>query len=365
MIEPKKHQEIVKLSVDIATKLGLLAIILYISYLIVRPFLPIILWGIILAVAFSPLIEKLAKRFGHRKKIIVAVALTFILVLVVPTWLFSDSLISSSHSLVQAVEQKELAIPAPSERVKHWPLIGERAYAFWQGAHTDLPKALEPFHKQIKGLILWMVGMLKGALVTVLMTVASIVIAAVFLASKERSVALYRRIMRRLVGAERGDEWTELSALTVRSVATGVVGVAVIQSFLALLGMIPMGIPLAPVWALLIMFLTIIQMPALLVIGPMIAYVYSVSSGTSATIFAVYMLIVGASDGVLKPILMGRGVDIPMLVILMGAIGGMLLMGMIGLFLGAVILALAYKLFEVWIRENPIPYEAAHGTSAD
>ena len=170
--------------------------------------------------------------------------------------------------------------------------------------------------------------------------------------------------MRRLVGS-RGDEWAKLSALTVRSVATGVVGVAVIQSLLAIVGMIPMGVPLAPVWALAIMFLTIIQLPALIVIAPMIAYEYSVSSGTAATIFAIYMLIVGASDGILKPMLMGRGVDIPMLVILIGAIGGMMLMGMLGLFLGAVILALAYKLFESWIDETEKISEADGTVTTD
>jgi predicted PurR-regulated permease PerM len=340
------------LATDIATKLGLLTIILYVSYLIVKPFLGIILWGIVLAVALAPLIDRLAGKFGHRKKIIVAVAAAFILLLVVPTWKLSGSLIGSTQSLVAAVEKKEITVPAPTERVKEWPLIGEQSYAFMQRAHEDLPKALEPFRAHIKKLILWLAGLLKGALTTVLLTVASVIIAAVFLISHESAEALYRRIMRRLVGPERGDDWARLSALTVRSVATGVVGVAVIQSLLALLGMIPMGVPLAPVWAVLIMFLTIIQMPALIVIGPMIAYVYSVSSGTSATIFAVYMILVGASDGVLKPILMGRGVDIPMLVILIGAIGGMMLMGMLGLFLGAVILALTYKLFEVWIEET-------------
>jgi predicted PurR-regulated permease PerM len=314
----------------------------------------LILWGIVLAVAFSPLIDKLTRKFGHRKKIIVAVATASVLALIVPTWIFSDSLIGSTQALMQSVEKKELVVPAAPERVKAWPLIGEKCYALWQKAHEDLPAALKPFHEQIKKTILWLVGMLKGVLTTVLLTIASIIIAAVFLVSKEKSVALYERIMRRLVGKERGEEWAKLSALTVRSVATGVVGVAVIQSFFALIGMIPMGVPLAPVWALLIMFLTIIQLPALIVIGPMIAYVYSVSSGTSATIFAVYMLIVGASDGVLKPMLMGRGVDIPMLVILIGAIGGMMLMGMLGLFLGAVILALSYKLFELWIQENPL-----------
>ena len=362
MSDTNKRKEQIQLAVDIATKLGLLAIILYVSYLIVKPFLPIILWGIILAVALAPLIDMLAKRFGNRKKIVIAVAAAFILALVVPTWQLSGSLIGATQSLVSAVEKKEITIPAPSEKVKEWPIIGEESYAFMQKAHDDLPKALKPFHKQIKGAILWVAGLLKGALTTVLLTVASIIVAAFFLLGQEGAIAFYQRIMRRLVG-ERGDEWAKLSALTVRSVATGVVGVAVIQSTLALLGMIPMGVPLAPVWAVLIMFLTIIQMPALIIIGPMIAYEYSVASGTSATIFAIYMLIVGASDGVLKPMLMGRGVDIPMLVILIGAIGGMMLMGMIGLFLGAVILALAYKLFEVWISEAETR-EAERGAAA-
>jgi len=151
---------------------------------------------------------------------------------------------------------------------------------------------------------------------------------------------------------QRGEEWANLSALTVRSVATGVIGVAVIQAVLALIGLMLMGVPFAPVIAIVIMFLTIIQMPALIVIAPVIAYVFSQGSGTAEVIFAVYMLIVGASDGVLKPMLMGRGVDIPMLVILIGAIGGMMLMGMIGLFVGAVIFALFYKLFELWLAEE-------------
>jgi predicted PurR-regulated permease PerM len=365
MIEnASRRKEQIQLAVEIATKLGLLAIILYVSYLIVKPFLGIILWGIVLAVALAPLIDKLEERFGHRKKIIVSVTAAFILLLLVPTWQLSGTLIGSTQALVAAVEKKEITVPAPTERVREWPLIGEKSYEFMQRAHEDLPKALEPFHGQIKKLILWLAGLLKGALTTVLLTVASVIIAAVFLISHESSVALYRRIMRRLVGPERGDDWAKLSALTVRSVATGVVGVAVIQSLLALVGMIPMGVPLAPVWAILIMFLTIIQLPALIVIGPMIAYVYSVSSGTPATIFAIYMLLVGASDGVLKPMLMGRGVDIPMLVILIGAIGGMMLMGMLGLFLGAVILALAYKLFEVWINEAEAADGEAHGNPA-
>jgi predicted PurR-regulated permease PerM len=239
-------------------------------------------------------------------------------------------------------------------------LVGDGVYSLWEHAHTDLREAMAPFKPQMKATLMKAAGMLKSALTTILMTIASLIIAASFLIGKEGGVRFYRRVMERLLG-DRGREWADLSAMTVRSVATGVVGVAIIQSLLSLVGLVPMGVPLAPLWAIVIMFLTIIQMPALIVIGPIIAYVYSYADGTAATVFAVYMLLVGASDGVLKPMLMGRGVDIPMLVILIGAIGGMLLWGMIGLFIGAVILALAYKLFLLWIDE--LKAEDALGTN--
>jgi predicted PurR-regulated permease PerM len=156
--------------------------------------------------------------------------------------------------------------------------------------------------------------------------------------------------MVRLVG-QRGVAWTELSALTVRSVAQGVIGIAIFQAFLALIGMVLIDVPFAWLWAFIVMLLTIMQLPALIILGPVIVYVYSSTQATPATIFAVYTLIVGSIDGVLKPLFLGRGVDIPMLVILLGAIGGMLLSGLLGLFVGAVGLALAYKLFMVWLEE--------------
>jgi predicted PurR-regulated permease PerM len=184
----------------------------------------------------------------------------------------------------------------------------------------------------------------------VLIVVAAFIIAAFLLLAKEKSVAFYRHLSYRLMG-NLADEWVGLSALTVRSVATGVIGVAVIQATLALAGMLAMDVPFALLLALGVMFMTIIQVPALVVIGPVIAYVFSQGSGTAEVVFAVYMLVVGASDGVLKPMLMGRGVDIPMLVVLIGAIGGMILWGMIGLFVGAVIFALTYKLFGLWLAE--------------
>jgi len=350
MTNHKQREEKVNLAIEIAIKVGLLALVVYISYLIAKPFLAIVVWGIIIAVALSPVINSLVKRFNNRKKVIIGLTVAVIAALIIPTVMLSESVIESTQTLTHALKEGNMTIPPPNENVKEWPLIGKKAYAFWDAASHNLKEALMPFKEDILNYIKKFTSALGSGLGTIFMFIGSFIIAAVFLIGSEGSVRFYNDILRRLVG-DKGEEWATLSALTVRSVVMGVLGVAVIQAFFALIGMVVMGIPLAIVWAIIIMFLTIIQVPALLVIGPMIAYVFSQGSGTAEIVFTIYMLIVGASDGVLKPILMGRGVDIPMLVILIGAIGGMILMGMIGLFLGAVVFALAYKLFGLWIAE--------------
>jgi predicted PurR-regulated permease PerM len=350
MTNHTQREEKVNLAIEIAIKVGLLALVIYVSYLIAKPFIAIVVWGIIIAVALSPVINNLVERFGNRKKVIIAFTAAVIVGLLVPTFMLSGSVIHSAQTLTHSVKEGNITIPPPNEKVKEWPVIGEKAYAFWDKASHNLKATLTPFKEDILKYIKKFASALGAGLGTILMFIGSLIIAAVFLIGKEGSIQFYEDVLRRLVG-DKSEEWATLSALTVRSVVMGVLGVAVIQAFFALIGMVVMGIPLAIVWAIIIMFLTIIQVPALLIIGPMIAYVFSQGTGTAEIVFTIYMLIVGASDGVLKPMLMGRGVDIPMLVILIGAIGGMILMGMVGLFLGAVVFALAYKLFGLWIAE--------------
>ena len=345
-----EREEKVSLAIEIAIKVGLVAMVVYLSYLIAKPFMAIVVWGIIIAVAISPLIDTIEKRIGHRKKIIIAITIAVIAALLIPTYLLSGKMVETSQTIVHTMQDGNISVPPPTEKVKEWPIIGEKAYAFWDSASKNLKAALEPFSEKIKELAGTVFTKMGGLIGTIFMFVGSMIIAAVFLIGSEGAEKFYRAISCRLLGSK-GDEWATLSTLTVRSVVMGVIGVAVIQATLALIGMALMGVPLAMLWAIIIMFLTIIQVPALLVIGPVIAYVFSQGSGTAEIVFTIYMLIVGASDGVLKPILMGRGVDVPMLVILIGAIGGMMLMGMIGLFVGAVIFALAYKLFGFWMNE--------------
>ena len=345
-----ERDEKVSIAIEIAIKISIIALVVYLSYLIAKPFMGIVVWGIIIAVAISPLVNMLEKRFGHRKKIIIAITVAVIAALILPTYALSGKTIETSQNIMHSLQDGNITIPPPTEKVKEWPLIGEKAYSFWDNASHNLRKTLAPFSKEIKSSIKTLLSSIGGLVGTVFMFIGSMIIAAVFLIASESSVKFYKDVSCRLMGA-RGAEWATLSTLTIRSVVNGVIGVAVIQSFFALIGMGLMGVPLAMVWAVGIMFLTIIQVPALLIIGPVIAYVFSQGSGTAEIIFAIYMILVGASDGVLKPILMGRGVDVPMLVILIGAIGGMMLMGMIGLFVGAVIFALAYTLFEFWMND--------------
>ncbi|HUL13800.1 MAG TPA: AI-2E family transporter, partial [Methylococcaceae bacterium] len=158
----------------------------------------------------------------------------------------------------------------------------------------------------------------------------------------------------RMAGAERGEALVALSTETIRAVASGVIGIACVQALLLGAGFILVGIPAAGILALLVLVLGIVQVPAAVVALPTIFYVfYSNDSTTVAVMFAVYTLVAGSVDNILKPLVLGRGVDAPMPVILLGALGGMASRGIIGLFLGSVLLALGYQLFMAWVyREN-------------
>ena len=193
-----------------------------------------------------------------------------------------------------------------------------------------------------------------GAGVGILKFVISIIIAGVLLANAAGGGQAARAIATRLTG-ERGTKSVELAVATVRSVTLGILGVALIQTFLAGLGLLVVGVPGAGLWALLVLILAVVQLPTILILGPIIVYVFSTSSTVTAVVFAIWSVLVGISDAFLKPLLMGRGVDVPMLVIFIGAIGGFMTSGIIGLFVGAIIFALGYKLFLLWLNEDTQP----------
>jgi predicted PurR-regulated permease PerM len=347
-----KIDESVKTAIEIAIKLGLLFIILFVSFLILKPFISIILWSIILAVALYPIVKKTSQKLNISiKKVVVSLSIAVNLALIVPTYMVSDKAITSITQLKDFTNKSTLMIPAPSQKVKEWPLIGKKTYKIWEGASKNFEETIQTFTPEIKNIATRIINTISASLSIILMSMIAIIIASFLMTEAEKYSNFYKKISIRLIG-DKGDEWAILTALTIRSVANGVIGVAVIQASLALIGLIIMDVPFSIVIALGVMFLTIIQLPAIIILGPVVAYILSQDTSTMSIAFSIYLIVVGAIDGVLKPMLMGRGVDIPMLIVLIGAIGGMILMGMIGLFIGAVIFSLAYKLFMLWLSED-------------
>ena len=237
--------------------------------------------------------------------------------------------------------------------MKDWPIIGASLHKTWSLASTNLEASLKKFKPQLKTVAYAMLAKFGGGVKVVFMFIISVAIAGALLATAEKGISVMNKIVTRFAG-DRAADITSLGTATIRGVMQGVIGVAFIQSTLAVIGMLLVGVPAAGLWAGLVLILAIIQLPPILVLGPIAAWVFSFAETTPAVIFLIWAILVSGCDSFLKPILMGRGVDAPMLVILVGALGGMMLSGIIGLFVGAVIVAITYTLFMSWIEEEQV-----------
>ncbi|MGB5716680.1 MAG: AI-2E family transporter [Gammaproteobacteria bacterium] len=349
---------------DAAIRIGLLVLLVLWCFNIVRPFIMPILWGAIMAVAIYPLYVKAHHKLGGREKLTaVLIDLVALAILIVPSVMLTGSLIDGTQSIAAEYDSGTLTIPPPSASVKDWPLVGEKLFNAWSLASTNLEAALVQFKPQAEAAGKWFLSAAAGAGAGVLMFVVSIIIAGVFLVYARSGSRALETVVGRVLGEKEGKAFVDLASATIRSVAQGVLGVALIQTILGGVGMLAIGVPYAGVWALLILLLAIVQLPPLLVLGPLIVYVFSVEPTMPAVIFMIWSLMVSVSDSFLKPLFLGRGMDIPMLVILLGAIGGMILSGIIGLFVGAVVLAVGYTLFVAWL--NPQEADSEEDATAE
>ena len=340
-----------KSSMDTFIKAMLLLLVVYFCYQILQPFLLPIVWGAIIAIALMPLVKGLMKRFSlSQGKGSMLVTLVALAALLIPTVWFSGAVFSTTQEVATSVTEGTLVIPHPEASVAEIPVVGEPLHKAWSLSATNLESALETYAPQVKAFVssgLSAVGSLGGSVVQFII---SILISGVVMSNAGRCKAMANKVVSRLLG-DKGEEYVGLSIATVRSVVQGVIGVAVIQAVLAGLGMGIAGVPAIGLWMLAVLILAIIQLPPILVLGPVMAYLFAVETTTVAVLFTVWGILVSASDAVLKPMLMGRGVDIPMLVILLGALGGMMMSGIIGLFVGAVVLGLGYKLLMTWLEQ--------------
>ena len=239
-----------------------------------------------------------------------------------------------------------------------WPLIGEQVHAAWAAGADNLASALQQYAEPLRGLAQKVAGIASSMVIGVLQFVFSILIAGVLLLQGQGGLTASKNIMTSLVGTKNGPHFTDLTILTIRSVVKGVLGVAIIQAILAAIGLLAMDVPAAGLWAGAVLVLAIVQLPPFLILLPIALWVFSVAEPVPATIFLIYSFIVSISDTFLKPMLLGRGVETPMLVILIGAIGGAITQGIIGLFIGAVVLSLGYELLVAWMAPDEPETEA-------
>ena len=325
------------------------------------PFLDLMLWAVILAITLYPIYRWLSARIGNRGGwAATLLVLLAVLLMIVPVYLISASLVDSVHSLIATLKSGSLHVPPPSERVARIPKL----YDLWSRAATDLTALLQSLMPRMRAASRHLLGMVAGLGVQMLVFLASIIIAGIVMAYGEQGTRASRRIASRLFGEARGPDVAALCTATVRTVAQGVVGIAFIQMLLVAVGFLVIGIPGAGFLAMVALLLGIIQVPVSLITIPVIAFVFYRDGVTAWTIiFAVYTFAAGLSDNVLKPLLLGRGVDIPMPVILIGAIGGMVSNGIIGLFIGPVALAVGYRLFWEWVdakvpKDDPMAFAA-------
>lgn len=342
-------------------RLALLALLVFLCLRVLNPFINPIIGGVVIAIALHTPYEKLSRAIGGRQGLAAVLLVGLILLaLIVPAIALGANLVEAAPDLAEGFDADEIAIPPPPESIAEWPLVGHYVYQGWLTASRNLESVLVKAAPYMKDVGLWMIETMGDLGWGLIMFIVAIVIGGVLLPVKEQGVAITRKVAS-IVAGERGPQLADLVASSVQSVIKGVIGVAVIQSLLSGLGMLVAGVPAAGLWALLILILAVMQLPPLLVLLPVILYVFATSSTTIAVLFAIWALLVGASDNVLKPLLMGRGSRTPMLVLFMGSIGGFIAGGILGLFVGAVVLAIGYTVFMAWLEESDESSVSAEG----
>jgi predicted PurR-regulated permease PerM len=339
----------VKITIDLILKVGALFLVVFLCFKILKPFLGMLLWGLVIAIILFPVFHRLRGWLGKRSKVSsLLITLVALSVLVLPSIWLVNQLVEGVKFLAGFIEEGDLTIPAPGVSVKEWPVIGNWLYENWMGLSENMGETLKGFMPEIVSWGQKSLGAVANTGIGVLQFAASIIIAGFFLNFFKEGSETGRKLFQKIAG-ERGDDFLEISLHTIRNVATGVLGVAVIQTTLMGIGFILAHIPIAAVWIVVILVMTVAQIPVLLFNIPLVIYLFAFFDPLPAVLWSIYFLVMGMTDNVLKPMIMGKGSDVPMLVIFLGALGGFMAFGFIGLFLGSIVLALAYKIYSVWV----------------
>ncbi|MEH6872785.1 MAG: AI-2E family transporter [Candidatus Competibacter sp.] len=350
------EQRLASRLMDVLIRAGLILAMVWLCYRVFSPFLTLMVWALILAVTLYPLHQFLAGKIGGRQGLAATLLVVIgVALIVAPTALLMSSLGDSVHQLVSNVQNNTLQIPAPRPGVEKWPVVGKQVHDVWSKAHADLPALVQSMQPKIGDLAKMALGFVASIGGGLLQFLASFIIAGIIMAFGQAGGRGSQAISERIAGPARGGELARLATATIRAVAQGVIGVAFIQAIIVGLALLVAGIPWAGALAAIVLVLGIAQLPALIVILPAIIYLWSSGdySNAAAITYTVLLFLSGMADNVLKPLMLGRGVDAPMPVILLGALGGMATAGILGMFVGATLLALGYQIFMGWVAANP------------
>ncbi len=339
---------------DTALRVGLVAVLVYACARIVLPFAFILMWSAILAVMLYPLHLYLATYLGERWSALL-IGLIGVAVMLVPMVIVVTSLATSLYSLISSVQSHDVSLPPPPLWLDGTPLVGKKLAEIWTLVATNLPAALTQYGHLLSGPLAWLASFAGGLAIGELSFVLSFAIAAVLIAYGKGGAEFARRLLTRVTGnTARAIQLVTLTAATIRGVGLGVVGVALIQALLLGVGFLGVGLQAAGPLTLIALLLGIMQVPLILLSLPVVGYVFATEATQTAAIFLIWNVVVGLSDNILRPLMLGRRLDVPMPVILLGVIGGVIVDGLLGLFVGPVLLAVSYVLLLEWLQQHPV-----------
>jgi predicted PurR-regulated permease PerM len=348
MLQPR--QDITRLTLAVLFIGGLLVS----SIWIMLPFLAAIIWALTLVIATWPLMIWVQLHTGNRRNVAVLIMTgLLLLILIVPFWLAISLIMDNTDRITEYIHIGfNLKLPQPPIWLGDIPLVGERLRASWEKIGmlgvNELGPRLRPYAGSLAHWFATAAGSLGGVLLQFLLTTA---IAAIIYANGEKGAATAIRFGRRL-GGDRGEMAVRLAGQAIRSVALGVVVTAVAQTAVSASGLLIVGIPYAGVLTALIFVLCLMQIGPVLVLAPTVLWMYYSGDTLWASVLLLVAIVAGTMDGFLRPVLIRKGADLPLLLIFAGVIGGLISFGILGIFVGPTLLAVAYVLLEAWMAEG-------------
>ncbi|WP_184473256.1 AI-2E family transporter [Rhizobium esperanzae] len=346
-------------------RLGIIALFAYWSFRLVAPFALIVIWSAILAIAMFPLHQMLARALGNRPVISATIIVVACLLLVIaPLSLVAVNFADAAQALIARLKTDNFALPSAPQGIREWPVVGERLYAAWNQIVSNLAASITKFQaplREIAGVVLTKLASIGAGL---LGFIVSVVLSGFLMTTGERMSSIVSALANRVAG-DRGVGFAKLAATTVRNVSRGVIGVAFLQTLLCGLCFVVFDLPARGALTFAIFILCVMQIGPALVLIPAIIWAWfswPVSTSLAFTLIATPITLL---DNVLKPLLMARGLTTPMSVILIGVIGGTLSYGLLGLFLGPIVLSVFYELLRSWAWPSPKDDGPANGVEGD